>query len=188
MSPRRTAEEALETRGAVLDAAFRAARAGGGRFTVDAVAREASVSKGAVLHHFPNKEALAAGMLERELDGFEALLERRLAEEPAGVPGRWLRAYVRASFEAGPGDPGVNEALFAAVATDPGLLSDFQERFSAWRRRSEADGVGAARAAVVRYAVDGIITAEMFGMEAPEGEEREALLRELIDMTREAPR
>ena len=52
MSPRRTAVEAQETRETVLDAAIGVARRSGGRFTVDAVAREAGVSKGAVLHHF----------------------------------------------------------------------------------------------------------------------------------------
>ena len=182
MSPRRTAGEAQETREAVLDAAIGVARRSGGRFTVDAVAREAGVSKGAVLHHFRSKEALAAGMLERELNVFEALLDRKLAEEPAGEPGRWLRAYVKASFEAGPGDAGVNEALMAALATDPGVLEPFEGRFSAWKRLSE-DGLGAARAAVVRHAVDGIATAEIFGLGAPEGAEREALMRELIGLT-----
>ena len=183
MSPRRTAVEAQETRETVLDAAIGVARRSGGRFTVDAVAREAGVSKGAVLHHFRSKEALAAGMLERELDVFEALLDRKLAEEPAGEPGRWLRAYVKASFEAGPGDAGVNEALMAALATDPGLLEPFEGRFSAWKRLSEEDGLGAARAAVVRHAVDGLVTAEIFGLGAPEGAEREALMRELIGLT-----
>lgn len=33
--------------------------------TLDAVAREADVSKGGLLYHFPNKEALVAGLLER---------------------------------------------------------------------------------------------------------------------------
>jgi AcrR family transcriptional regulator len=178
VSPRRTAVEAQETRETVLDAAIGVARRSGGRFTVDAVAREAGVSKGAVLHHFRSKEALAAGMLERELNVFEALLDRKLAEEPADEPGRWLRAYVKASFEAGPGDAGVNEALMAALATDPGLLEPFEGRFSA------EDGLGAARAAVVRHAVDGLVTAEIFGLGAPEGAEREALMRELIGLTR----
>ena len=110
MSPRRTLEEALETRERVLDAAFRTTRGGGGRFTVDAVAKEAGVSKGAVLHHFPSKEALAVGMLERQLNEFDGLIERHLAEEPEGKPGRWLRAYVRASFEVGAGSGGQRRA------------------------------------------------------------------------------
>lgn len=184
MSPRRTLEDALETRATILDAAFRIARGGGGRFTVDAVAREAGVSKGAVLHHFPSKEALAGGMLEQQLDEFDALIERRLAEEPEGETGRWLRAYVRASFEMGAGDPAVNDALLAAMATEPGLLSSFEGRFESWRRRAEADGVDRTRANLVRLAVDGLATAESFGLWAPEGEEREDLLEALVDLTR----
>ena len=184
MSPRRTLEDALETRATILDAAFRVARGGGGRFTVDAVAREAGVSKGAVLHHFPSKEALAGGMLEQQLDEFDALIERRLAEEPEGETGRWLRAYVRASFEMGAGDPAVNDALLAAMATEPGLLSSFEGRFESWRRRAEADGVDRTRANLVRLAVDGLATAESFGIGAPEGEEREDLLEALVDLTR----
>lgn len=184
MSPRRTLEEALETRETILDAAFRVARGGGGRFTIDAVAREAGVSKGAVLHHFPSKEALAGGMLEQQLDEFDALIERRLAEEPEGETGRWLRAYVRASFEMGAGDPAVNDALLAAMATEPGLLSSFEGRFESWRSRAEADGVDRTRANLVRLAVDGLATAESFGIGAPEGEAREDLLEALIDLTR----
>lgn len=184
MSPRRTLEDALETRATILDAAFRVARGGGGRFTIDAVAREAGVSKGAVLHHFPSKEALAGGMLEQQLDEFDALIERRLAEEPEGETGRWLRAYVRASFEMGAGDPAVNDALLAAMATEPGLLSSFEGRFESWRRRAEADGVDRTGANLVRLAVDGLATAESFGIGAPEGEEREDLLEALVDLTR----
>jgi AcrR family transcriptional regulator len=184
VSPRRTLEEALETRETVLDAAFRVARGGGGRFTIDAVAREAGVSKGAVLHHFPSKEALAGGMLEQQLDEFDALIERRLAEESEGETGRWLRAYVRASFEMGAGDPAVNDALLAAMATEPGLLSSFEGRFESWRSRAEADGVDRTRANLVRLAVDGLATAESFGIGAPEGEEREDLLEALVDLTR----
>ena len=183
MSPRRTLEEALETRERVLDAAFRTTRGGGGRFTVDAVAKEAGVSKGAVLHHFPSKEALAVGMLERQLNEFDGLIERHLAEEPEGKPGRWLRAYVRASFEVGAGDPAVNDALLAAMATEPDLLSSFEGRFESWRRRAEADGVDRTRANLVRLAVDGLATAESFGIGAPEGKEREDLLEALIDLT-----
>ena len=184
MSPRRTLEEALETRETVLDAVFRVARGGGGRFTIDAVAREAGVSKGAVLHHFPSKEALTRGMLERQIDEFDGLIERRLADEPEGEAGRWLRAYVRASFEMGAGDPAVNDALLAAMATEPGLLSSFEGRFESWRRRAEADGVDRTRANLVRLAVDGLATAESFGIGVLEGEEREDLLEALIDLTK----
>lgn len=186
MSPRRTVEEALQTRASVLDAAFAAARRGAGRFTIDAVAREAGVTKGAVLHHFPSKEALAGAMLERELDAFEAAIERNLAQEPEGMVGRWLRAYARASFEAGVPHAGVSEAVLAGVASDTGVLSSYEARCAAWREKAMEDGLLRARAEAVRLAVDGAATAEMFGLLPREGAERNELLQELLDLTRRA--
>jgi AcrR family transcriptional regulator len=183
VSPRRTAAQAEETRTEVLAAAFRVVRGGVGKLTIDAVAREAGASKGAVLHHFPSKEALVVGMVERVLDAFEEAIGRWLATEPEGS-GRWLRAYVRASFELGPGDLAVSEALLAAVATNPEVLALYEERFEDWRRRSEADGLDPTRAAVVRLAVDGLASAEMFGLGPPEGEKRKALLEALVELTR----
>jgi AcrR family transcriptional regulator len=40
--------------------------------TLEAVAREAGVSKGGLLYHFPSKEALIGGMIGRLIDRFEA--------------------------------------------------------------------------------------------------------------------
>lgn len=176
--------EAMETGGAVLAAAFRVARGGAGRFTIDAVATEAGFSKGAVLHHFPSKEALAAGMLEKELDRLEQAIEDRLAFEERGEPGRWLRAYVWANFEVGPGDPNVNAAIMAAGATNPGLLAVVRERFEGFRRRAEADGLDATRVSVVMLATEGLAAAEFFEFRVPERKEREALRGELIELTR----
>lgn len=143
MSPRRTVEEALQTRASVLDAAFAAARRGAGRFTIDAVAREAGVTKGAVLHHFSSKEALAGAMLKRELDAFEAAIERNFAQEPEGMVGRWLRAYARASFEAGVPHAGVSEAVLAGVASDTGVLSSYEAPVCGLAR--EGDGERATK-------------------------------------------
>lgn len=184
MSPRRTTAEAMKTRGAVLEAAFRVARGGAGRFTIDAVAAEVGFSKGAVLHHFPSKEALAAGMLEKELDRLEEAIERRLASEEPGEPGRWLRAYVWANFELAPGDPNVNAAIMAAGATNPGLLAVVHKRFEGFRRRAEVDGLDATRVSVVMLATEGLAAAEFFGIRAPERKEREALRGDLIGLTR----
>ncbi len=81
-------------------------------------------------------------------------------------------------------DLAVNDALLAAVVNSPELLSPLEERYGAWRRHSESDGLDKAWAPVVRLAADGLAYAEFFGLEAPEGEQRLALL----EMTRHAPR
>ena len=183
MSPRRTAEEALETKEAVLDAAFRVARRGAGRFTIDAVVREAGVSKGAVFHHFPSKQNLAIGLVERKIERFERAIERELALEPEGLSGRWLRSYIRASFESCADESDLNEAILAVSANSLELSTPFEDKFESWRRRSEEDGIDPIRAAVVRYAVDGVTMAEFFGRSVLEGQAREALRAELLAMT-----
>ncbi|BAZ22193.1 transcriptional regulator [Kalymmatonema gypsitolerans NIES-4073] len=39
--------------------------------TLDAVAQQAGVSKGGLLYHFPNKDALMGGMVEQLIQDFE---------------------------------------------------------------------------------------------------------------------
>ena len=60
--------------------------------TLEAVAREAGVSKGGLLYHFPSKEALISGMIGRLVEGFTEALGRELAREEVSGSGRWLRA------------------------------------------------------------------------------------------------
>ena len=66
--------------------------------TLDAVAHRAGISKGGLLYHFPSKGALLSALILHQLDEFEADLERRAAVLPDG-PGRWLCAYVEATFD-----------------------------------------------------------------------------------------
>ncbi len=91
--------ESSETRARLVQAALSTLRERGpGRFTLDAVAAEAGISKGGLLHHFPSKGALAEAVLRYRLERFEARVQEYLEQEPAGS-GRWLRAYVRAAFD-----------------------------------------------------------------------------------------
>jgi AcrR family transcriptional regulator len=66
MSPRRTAEEAAGTRAALVAAARRLFTAPGfAAATLDDVARQAGVTRGALYHHFADKEALFAAVFEQ---------------------------------------------------------------------------------------------------------------------------
>lgn len=64
---------AFQTRSALLDAAERLlSRNGPGSLTLDQVALEAELSKGAILYHFPNKDTLQIELAKRLcLDCFE---------------------------------------------------------------------------------------------------------------------
>jgi AcrR family transcriptional regulator len=64
-----------------------------GGLTLDAVALEAGVSKGGLLHHFPTKEKLLEAMVQRIVDRWVADWETEIAKTPVG-PGRVPRAFL----------------------------------------------------------------------------------------------
>ena len=66
--------------------------------TIEDVAREASVSKGGVLHHFPNKEAILVGLLQDLISRFEAAIESYRSQDPDSK-GAFTRAFLRATIK-----------------------------------------------------------------------------------------
>lgn len=177
------------TRGKLLEAAERIVLGDGAKkLTLDAVAREAGVSKGGLLYHFPSKDALVAEMVEHlAVERFERELERRMDESNESPPpdGSWVRAYVDATFEPEDQDRNlaVQSGLFAAVANDPALLEPLRQRYGALQERTENDGVDPALATVARLASDGLWFLELFDIPAVEGELREQVLKALRELT-----
>ena len=155
--------------------------------TLGAVAREAGVSKGGLLYHFPSKEALISGMIGRLVEGFTGLLGRELEGESGSENGRWLRAYARATFAEDRRHLEIGAALLAAVAENPTLVDPLHRGFEDWQRRAERDGTDPAVGTVVRLAADGLFFAEMFGFAPPEGALRERVLEALLSLTEGAP-
>jgi AcrR family transcriptional regulator len=96
----KSATPAQVTRDELLRATVRVvAEEGLPRLTLDAVARAAGVSKGGLLYHFPTKEALIRALIETFIAEWDRAMAREYARDPEPEkPGRWLRAYVRASF------------------------------------------------------------------------------------------
>ncbi len=79
-------------------------RDGVAHLTLDAAAAEAGLSKGGVLYHFPSRDSLVAGMVDKIIDEFDRDIESRL--DPSGRPGSFTRAYIRADHGAGHGHTG----------------------------------------------------------------------------------
>lgn len=157
---RRTKEEALQTRETVLKAAAQViARHGVSAFTIEAVAQEAGITKGGVLHHFPSKEALINGLIDLVMSTFNRRLEHELEAEPAEQPGRWLRAYIRTVFSVQYDVQSLIPALAAAVAADHQTLNRIRRAFEESQQASVQDGLDPVQATMVRLAVDGIVFA-----------------------------
>ncbi len=178
-----TVSKVTTTRSAILAAAERVVLAAGSvGLTLDAVAREAGVSKGGLLYHFPTKEALVGGMIDIAFDRFEAVVAAAIAADSGPEAGRWVRAYVRANFADDPQERDLTAALVAVVANAPGAMGPKLARLVQWQARAGADGLDPALAAIITLAADGVWSAEMYGI-APLSEPlRERVCDLLLEM------
>lgn len=167
------------TRTDLLEAATRLIlREGAARVTLAAVAREAGVSKGGLLYHFPSKDALVGGLVEHYAATFAAQVTT-LAEEEGG-PQALLYAYVRATFAEGSASRDLGAAVLGAVLLNPALLADYRERLQWIGERLQEGAPDPARAAVVRLAADGLWFGELLGVAALAPEERQGLERAML--------
>jgi AcrR family transcriptional regulator len=164
----------------VLGAVIQTVREGGAHaLTLDAVARQAQVSKGGLLHHFPAKDALIAALLDDLFARFDALAAHYYAREP-DTPGRWLRAYVRATFDDEPLPLDVVLALVSALAEQPEVIDRVRDSAHLWHDRFVAEGIAPARAQIIRAAADGYWTDVMLGLAPQTPDERRALMDDLL--------
>lgn len=177
----------VRTRQALLDAAARAVVAHGTAVSLDAVAREAGVSKGGLLHHFRTRDALLVGLATEWMDRFDAAVARNL--DPADQrPGRLCRAHIRASF-----DPAVeadeqtwrNPAVLTALLSVPEILHHAQQSDRRWRSELHDDGLHPQRVQIITGMLDGMIAAKLFGQASggDGGDGLQALLLALTEQT-----
>jgi AcrR family transcriptional regulator len=98
----RQAERREATRGAILAAARRLfGKRGFAATSVDDVAREAGVAKGAVYHHFPTKEAIFEAVLEAVTEALarDVVAASRKAPDVLATLGAASEAYFAATAE-----------------------------------------------------------------------------------------
>ena len=159
-----------DTKRRIIDAAEEVVlRDGVARLTLDAAAAEAGLSKGGVLYHFPSRDALVAGMVDKIIEEFDRDIEAFLGDT-AG-PGRYTRAYVRATMAPTSIRPDredrLGAALIAAAAAEPALLEPLQVAADRWQSRLEDDGLDPTTATLVRLACDGLWLCDLFGLAPP---------------------
>lgn len=177
-------EQAVETRRRLLAAAITTMRDHGiSGLTLDAVAREAGVSKGGLLHHFASKDVMVEAILRHLFADFEARVHTYYAAEPQ-QPGRWLRAYVRATYDESPVPLELAAMLMRAMNENRTLLTLIQTDFVEWQQRLFNDGVPKARAMIIRQAADAYWTDRMLGVPTDQHIDRLDVMNELLQLTR----
>jgi AcrR family transcriptional regulator len=197
-TPRGTPRDGADTKRRILTAAEEVVlRDGVAHLTLDAAAAQAGLSKGGVLYHFPSRDALVAGMVDKIIGDFEADIARHLpidGSSEADIAGSFTRAYVRATVEPGdPDAPGASRqdrlgaALIAAAAAEPELLVPLQEAAGRWQARLVADGLDPVLATILRLACDGLWMCDLFGLAPPSGIRRKAVGAALLRMAQDTP-
>jgi len=174
----------ISVRDRLLTAAERVvARNGVSNMTLEAVSREAGVSKGGLLYHFRSKAALITAVVERMGSRCQADQIRAMAGDE-GKPGAFTRAYLAARAEPPkPEEEPVVTALLAAAGTDPQYLDPIRKRVLEWQSRLELDGIDPATATIVRLAIDGLSLCRLMRLPVPQGELSVRVMEKLVAMT-----
>ena len=168
----------------ILEAAERViVQSGVEKATIDEVAREAGVSKGGVLHHFPSKEAIIVGLVSTMISKFEAEVLERQAQDP-DPKGSFTRAFLHKATETDGHCIEVFFALQAAFRNCPELQQLKRDHSLRWQARIEQDGIDPVCATVVRLATDGLWLAKNYKVAIPSEPYQSAFMEYLIALTR----
>lgn len=167
---------AHDTREKICEAAIRTAgRDGLLAMTLDNVAKEAGVSKGGVMYHFPSKDELVRGMLEYFGTQVEQMVVQRNADDP-NPRFRWARSMLTCLFpdspaEATEGPPLSPEVLdrfmlaaLAATVNSPGLIEPLRQVGLRLRQRLLSDPDDGLEQLLIWLAVDGLFLWQFVGL------------------------
>jgi AcrR family transcriptional regulator len=167
----------------ILDATERVIlRDGSKGLSLDAVLREAGVSKGGFFHHFATKDALLAALTERLSGAVAAQIEDLMARDEERH-GRSLRAQIALAFDMPKAETERIRALvltvLSAVMEAPAVAASTRAGNELALKLAAADGVDPGVALVVQFALDGYFLAESMGT-TKLGPTRKAALREAL--------
>lgn len=151
--------------------------------TLDAVAKRAGVSKGGLLHHFPNKQQLIESMFREMLDRLDSSIARYLEADPE-ARGRMTRAYIRAVTDQ-TGDcfeSRLRGLTVLALYADPHLVSLWEDWIQRHLESCTAQDAGTL-AKILRYAADGIWLEDISCGENPHNATRKEMISQLIELS-----
>ena len=170
------------TREAILSAAERLISTKGFQaFTLDEVAQGASVSKGGVLHHFPNKHALLLGLVQQMFQQEEAEIEQFLREDPKS-PGAYCRAFLRrhVAYMDDEGSSRVCAELCSELRNVPGMLEIVEKHCRKSEERVENDGLDPVAASIISLATVGLMFGAVWGI--PRAKNFDQVVARLVEM------
>lgn len=135
--------------------------------TIDRVAAVSGKSKGGVLYHFPSKEALIKGMIDRIGQAQIADIQQRY-ESSAKGPGDLSRAVVNSFIHLieaeGERFYRLAATLMAAVVYFPHLLNDMRTAYQGIMQQMANDGLSPMTEMIILATADGLCMHRMLNL------------------------
>ncbi|WP_433165832.1 TetR/AcrR family transcriptional regulator [Kribbella sp. CA-247076] len=171
---------------AILDAAFRLAGRDEGsvEITFDATAREAGVTKGGVLYHFPTRDDLVIAVGEYVVHRVEEAMIAKLGKPlDQATAAERIRAYIE--VVAAGRLTRADLAIYAECLANPALSGPWETTMSRWLTLDDVpDAAQRARLRAAHFAADGLWVAEATGVLAPARADRARIVDQLLELTR----
>jgi AcrR family transcriptional regulator len=157
-------------------------RQGIANLTLDAVAAEARMSKGGLLHYFPNKDRLVEALVTRCAEHWRAGFVEAYENTEEG-PGRMARALLGHLGDARAWTQQCQQsssAAFAALAQNPRLIEPMRGVYAELRRRLTEDGLAPGAGETILVAMDGLWLNRVLGL-APVDQQRMDRIRHTLE-------
>lgn len=154
------------------------AHQGAHKLTIENVAKQAGLSKGGVLYHFPNKEALLSGMLEHLTETLDARREEKAQDSE-------LEKMLNTIDLDNETDRALTLAILAVSAQQPELLAPareyFRERVATINQQLDDQEM----AAILLMALEGLRLLTMLDMNPWSKAQTRKTLKKMHELARE---
>lgn len=160
----------------VLDALQTLVLEGDSSPSLDAVAATAGVSKGGLLHHFPDRNSMVAGLVIRCVEQTDAAMVQASADGNAAV------TWIRMSAVAGPADQAARAVLALTRLTGTGrvqLPDEVGAAMSRWQALMTAEVGDPVLGEIVRLVGDGLFL-EALTAQPPHSDRVDAIVDRLL--------
>ncbi|RFA35505.1 TetR family transcriptional regulator [Virgibacillus dokdonensis] len=151
--------------------------------TLDALASYAEISKGGLIYHFPNKNALLKGLADYIFEQYTKQFHDFAAQDPV-TKGKWTRALIKASQWDLDNNAKLNVGIMAISMLDPALTNEMSKGYEQIQQQVEKDSLNPVDASIIRLAIDGLYYSELLNMAPLDKNLREKVIKKLTEMTK----
>lgn len=143
-------------------------------FTLEEVAREAGVSKGGLLYHYPSKDKLIKSLIEYHIEQFECRI----------TSSNWLTSFIKEQFNQNTADTNTMAGFLAAIAMNQELLEPVREKRKEWFQNicNLDDPI---MAMIICFACYGIAFSNLFGLGALSDADMRKIKDRMISLSEE---